>query len=193
MASPCMIEDDTPREIAMIEPKLRETIRRLAKGELPWPLFLSGAAGRGKSAAALCLADHVYQSAYFRFTMFLRACELARKGVVWLRRWRRQDDLTGSVKFRLEDVAYDEPKFWRMMREFPLVVVDDIATRGGYTEPQYDHLYDLIEERSLKPLVLVSNLSLKELGGVFDDRIISRIARGTVFTLDGADRRLDRK
>lgn len=101
-------------------------------------------------------------------------------------------DLSGGEKFKLENVNYTEPNFWKAIREFPLVVIDDLATRGGYTEPQYDHLYDLIEERSLKPLVLVSNLSLKELGTVFDDRIVSRIARGTVFTLQGSDRRVSR-
>ncbi len=190
MAKPMQMDDDTPREIGQIDAELRGIIRGLVIGSLPWPLFLTGAPGRGKSAAALCLCDLVRDSFYFRFTKFLKCLEWARQKEVSLLRWRE----TGpDMPSKLTNVSFNEANLYTTLKNAPLVCIDDLATRGGYTEPQYDLFYDLVEDRKLKPLIIVSNLSLQQLGEVFDDRILSRLARGTIFTLAGRDRRLDEK
>src|SRR5436309_2297801 len=46
------------REMSAIAPGLRDAIRELVSGEAPWPLFLHGDVGAGKSCAALCVLDH---------------------------------------------------------------------------------------------------------------------------------------
>src|SRR5437868_6300640 len=45
------------RSADLIDKDLRATINRLINGNEPWPLFLHGPAGTGKTAAALCLMD----------------------------------------------------------------------------------------------------------------------------------------
>lgn len=192
LIKPQPVLDATPREIGLIDPQLRAVLRQLIRGELPWPLFLTGAPGRGKSAAALCLADYVAGAVYFRFTRLLKAFEWARsESGVAVREWRPSSTFCEETKFIQATRNMSDFEFWQYLKAAPLVVVDDLATRGGYTEPQYDQFYDLVEERKRRPLVLVSNLSLADLGRVFDERIVSRIAAGTVFTLSGRDRRLE--
>jgi len=44
------------RRIDLIAPDLRRTVRQLLTGEVPWPLFLYGAPGVGKTRAVLELA-----------------------------------------------------------------------------------------------------------------------------------------
>lgn len=187
------INDDTPRRISEIDQELRKEIRGLVSGELPWPFFLTGAPGRGKSAAALCLADHVADSVYYRFTRLLKAFEWARSGEASVERWMKRSTDAGDTQMVMRRESMKEWRFWDYLRLAPLVVIDDLATRGGYTEPQYDQFYDLIEDRKMRPTMIVSNVSLTELGKIFDERIVSRLARGTIFTLTGRDRRLDDK
>lgn len=190
---PRPVSDGTPREIGQIDNGLRDVIRGLVKGEQPWPFFLTGKPGRGKSAAALCLADHVADAVYFRFTMFLRACEAARRdGSGAITVWRPTSTASDEKNWRQQTLMLNEREYWLHLKNAPLVIIDDLATRGGYTEPQYDHLYDLVEERKFKPLMIVSNLPLPQLSDVFDDRIVSRLGRGTIFTLGGPDRRIKR-
>lgn len=188
------MDDNTPREIGRIDERLRLVIRGLAAGELPWPFFLTGDAGRGKSAAALCLADHVAGSAYYRFTRFLKAFDWSRtEGGVLVKKWRPASTLENEPRMNRDEVGMSEREFWAYLSASPLVVIDDLGTRGGYTEPQYDQFYDLVEDRKFKPLVVVSNHPLAKLSEVFDDRIVSRLAQGTQFTISGRDRRLDGK
>lgn len=194
------VDDDTPREIGLIDQELRSVIRQLVVGEAAWPLFLTGKPGRGKTAAGLCMADYVHGSAYYRFTRLLKAFEWARthddrgnRGGVVVKRWRPQSTAADERRMKLTEEVLNERQFWTYLTSAPLVVVDDLATRGGYTEPQYDQFYDLLEERKLKPTVIISNLALADLLKVFDERIVSRLARGTIFTLTGRDQRLDGK
>jgi hypothetical protein len=53
------------RSIASIDPALRQSLRRLALGELPWPCFLHGPVGTGKTLAALCLLDHLVEDGLY--------------------------------------------------------------------------------------------------------------------------------
>jgi hypothetical protein len=200
LKTPLPVDDDTPREIGRVDPGLRAVIRQLVTGEAAWPLFLTGQPGRGKSAAALLMADYVQGSAYYRFTRLLKAFEWARthddrgnRGGVVVKRYRPLSTAADESRLKLAEEVLNERQFWTYLTAAPLVVVDDLATRGGYTEPQYDQFYDLLEERKRKPTVVVSNLSLADLLKIFDERIVSRLARGTMFTLTGRDQRLDGK
>lgn len=193
LKEPRRYPDDTPRELAEIDERLRAAIRGLVNGELEWPFFVTGLVGRGKSAAALCLVDYVADSIYFRFTRLLKHFEWARNGNAMIPRFLPASTSADEKRIVIKEEPMDDRKFWNYLMRSPLVVVDDIATRTGYSDPQYDQFYDLVEGRKLKPTVFVSNLALPELAKVFDERIASRIAAGTIFTLSGRDRRILRK
>jgi len=47
------------RNPALIEQTLQEVIKRLVAGTAPWPLFLYGKAGCGKTCASWALLDYV--------------------------------------------------------------------------------------------------------------------------------------
>ena len=55
---------NTHRSIDRIDAGLRSTLRDLASGAKPWPLFLWGTAGGGKTLASLCLADITKMAVY---------------------------------------------------------------------------------------------------------------------------------
>jgi len=184
--APAPVADDTPREIALIDPDLRAKLRQLVCEEVPWPLFLHGQAGRGKTAAVLCLADRVPGAFYFRFPRLLKSFLWATKEGGIEVSWSIAE--AGEVK--RQKVKCNEHSFFRYLAGTPLLVVDDVATRSGYTDAQYDNFYEVLEERKFKPTVVVSNLDLNGIATVFDDRVASRLARGTAFQLGGDDRRL---
>jgi DNA replication protein DnaC len=79
---------------------------------------------------------------------------------------------------------------WNGIDRAPLVVLDEIGCRDAVSDFRYETTKRVIDARRGKPLVCISNLSLGELVGLYDDRISSRLAEGTVFCLDGDDRRL---
>lgn len=185
------MRDDTPREISMIDPTLRSVIRSLVKGEIPWPLFLTGLPGRGKTAAVLCLADYVENAAYFRFPSLLKSFLWASQpGGVMIHRQRWQEHSREPLTWYTE--TRDERGLFAYLTTVPLLVIDDVGTRSSYTDAQFDNFYEVVDDRKRKPTVIASNLSLDDLGIVFDDRIKSRISRGTLFTLQGNDRRLSK-
>ncbi len=53
-----------PRSLDQIDERLLDVFRQLIAGRAPWPLFLHGAPGRGKTSAALALCD-IAQTAGF--------------------------------------------------------------------------------------------------------------------------------
>lgn len=194
LKEPRPVRDDTPREVSQIDPKLRDVFRGLIKGELPWPLLLTGKPGRGKTAAVLCLADYVQGAAYFRFPRLLKSfLWSSQPSGVAIMRQKFDEHARPERQLDWRSEVYNEFEFFNLLTRVPLLVIDDVATRGSYTDSQFDNFYEVLDDRKRKPTVIASNLSLDELGDVFDDRIKSRIARGTVFTLGGPDRRIAKR
>jgi hypothetical protein len=193
LKEPRPMRDDTPREVSLIDPKLREVFRGLVKGELPWPLFLTGKPGRGKTAAVLCLADYVQGALYIRFPRLLKSfLWSSQPSGVAIERQQFNEHAEPGRQLHWKSECYNEYEFFRLLTRVPLLVIDDVATRSSYTDPQFDNFYEVLDDRKRKPMIIASNLSLDELGDVFDDRIKSRVARGTIFTLGGPDRRINR-
>ncbi len=82
-----------------------------------------------------------------------------------------------------------EDSLWRVRIDQPsLLVLDDLGTRKP-TESQYEIIFELIDRRQGKPLVVSTNHSPEALGKVFDDRIASRLSAGTVIDFPLVDRR----
>lgn len=165
------------RHLNLIAPDVRKTIRGLITGQLPWPLFLHGPAGVGKTLASLCLVDLV-ESAFYHTTeeWVALAINVDRGKQVW----------------RAEggDVTVTPPMLERRYRGAALVVLDELATRGQVADWHYEKVKALVDWRSRLPFVVISNTGIAGVEKIYDDRLASRISSGTVLELPGSDRRL---
>jgi hypothetical protein len=87
----------------------------------------------------------------------------------------------------------DDGRLWSKFNNANLAIVDEVGTRSNPSDFETDCLRDILEHRIGRPLIVISNLSLDELAKLYDDRIPSRLAGGTIHKLVGSDRRLRRK
>ena len=173
-----------PREIGKIDDGLRAKIRELVTGKAEWPLLLHGPAGTGKTSAALCLLDLVHDGKYAtagEWAGWLADAMADRK--VSLPWWTKTG--SGERQYMRKAPTY----FLDMASKADLFVIDELATRT-ISDHHYDCLKRLIDLREGKPLIAISNLSPEELEKLYDDRVVSRLAAGTVLRLGGQDRRV---
>lgn len=162
----------------MIPEPLRLAIRRAVQGEVPWPLFVHGPAGTGKTSAALCLLDFA-RGEYFTATGLAEYLIQAQQGKLsW---WCEGQG--GTIW--PEDV-------WQRLSEQPLIVLDELGSRQTVSDHHYDCVKRLLEDRHSRPFLILSNLDLDAISRLYDDRIASRLGEGTVVALGGEDRRLAR-
>lgn len=146
-----------------------------------YPLVFSGPTGTGKTCAAA-----VFYGTWHRLPM-----------------WHRADDLllsvalgrTGGVEIDTRNefqetirVTIPFARFVDRVANCSCLFLDDLGTRTP-TEPMYQALFDLMEWRKNKPICVTTNKTIPELAEMFDDRIVSRLAAGTVVLLAGSDRR----
>lgn len=170
----CKILPAVQRSIAEIDKTVRDTIRSLVDGEAPWPLFLHGPAGTGKTCAGLCLVDHTPGSMYWTLS---KLCSHLIEV--------QHDRVTNSAGYHVTI-----EKFWNSVSAAKVVVLDEIGCRDRVSDHVYEAAKTVLDVRHGKPLVCVSNLELEKLEALFDDRIASRLCEGTVMKLGGKDRRL---
>ncbi len=168
-----------PRKAALVPPPLREAFGALTRAKAPWPLFVAGPPGTGKTCAALVLLDHAggeYHTAAGLCEALIRSAagrlewsHLGRGGTLW------------------------PEQFWKQLAAAPLVVLDELGARDRVSDHHYEAVKRVLDERHGRPLVLLSNLDLAALERLYDDRLASRMAAGTVVRLDGPDRRIERR
>lgn len=163
-----------PRDLILINPICREGIRACAEGRAPWPLFLTGEAGAGKTCAALCLID--WYGGWFLTLADL--CELHREAQLQVLCWSSGYARTG----------YEVQRDWR---DANLTVLDELAMRETPSDFHTETLHRALDAREGKPAVYISNLNIKAVDGVYGDRIASRLSSGTTITFVG-DRRIQR-
>lgn len=161
------------RDPAMIDRRTREAIRCCVNAESPWPLLLHGPAGVGKTCAGLVLCDYA------------RGCYWTMPGlcehVIDLQRGRVQTD-HGPVY---------QKSFWNGFSASTLIVLDEIGCRERASDHHYETLKTALDARHNRPLLCISNLNPSALVRIYDDRILSRLACGTVVELSGKDRRIE--
>lgn len=139
-------------------------------------MFLHGPAGTGKTCAILALHDHA-GGLYYTVEQFVGEALMAMRGELdWS--WRDRSKVT-------------EATFWVTMANTPLLSLDDLGTRNP-SDATYDRIKRAIDCRDGKPLIVSSNHDLAHLARIYDDRIASRLAAGTVVLVSGKDRRLQR-
>lgn len=155
--------------MALVKEGLRDVLRDLAAGKEEWPLFLHGAAGIGKSMAALALADFV---AFSWYSTHEQLC----------------DELMAANR---NSLAYD----WDSVGWADLAIMDEIGAREKVNDLHYTSLLGFWErrERRNQRTIYISNCSPEEIKKIFDDRIYSRLMFGTVIELEDIDRRTGKK
>ena len=150
----------------------------MVTGVESWPLVLTGEAGRGKTMAALCVADHCRWAEYFTVSGL---CEI-------LNRAKFQGGLTWTHEGH--SGTWYATDIWRIIGEASLVILDELGSRENVSDAQYETVKDVIDSREDKPFIAISNLKLEQLSSVYDGRISSRLSQGTLFEVGGKDRRL---
>ena len=149
------------RSLGQIQNSLLRTLQGLAKGKAPWPLYLHGMAGTGKTRGCLAFLDHVPESRYVTV-----------------------DQVVGETMSKNDYLTY------KMLPEYQVVVVDEVGMRARSTEIDYQTVKKLADRREDQPMIWVSNASPAALVAAYDDRIASRLLCGTVFELCDQDRRM---
>lgn len=151
-------------------------MREMANGQRPWPLFLHGGAGRGKTCAALCMLDRSGGAYYSAGEM----CDVVMQAI------------KGTLRGRQHGGKIAPDALWAEWARMNLFVLDELGSREKVGDFIYDTTKRLVDIRSGKPLIVISNLDLPTLAVLYDDRLTSRLAAGTVVHLLGEDRRMQR-
>ena len=160
------------RDVDQIDPGLRTVVQQLLRGDRPWPLFVHGQQGSGKSCAGLCLID----AAGGWFMTLPDLCSMliaAGKGEL---QWQ------AGHKRTVKDI-------WSSWSAANVVVLDEVGTRQTVSDFQYETFRRAIDEREGKPAVFIANVDLSAIGRLFDARIASRLSAGTIVQTEG-DRRM---
>lgn len=164
------------RTLAGIDKDVRLAIRQTVSGESPWPLFVHGPAGCGKTCAALCLLDYAGGGYYVASELCSRMIDAQHGHVTFSSNGRSGNVWPGDI--------------WKWIDLAPLIVLDELGSRDRVSDFAYETIKRVIDRRACRPFVVLSNWGLAEIGRLYDDRIASRLAAGTVIHLDDMDRRL---
>lgn len=162
--------------MALIDPVVRIAIENTFSGKAAWPLFVYGSAGTGKTCAGLCLLDYC-GGVYFSVGGLCQHMIEANKGQLC----RFQDQ---------EGPSLSPSRLWQLIHNSTLAVLDELGARSTVSDFHYDCVKRFLDERQGKPLLVLSNHPLDRLEKLYDDRVASRLAAGTVVELCGKDRRL---
>jgi len=157
-----------------IPAEIRAAVRACADGKAPWPLFINGGVGTGKTYAAV-MAWKYFGGWIGTLTDWCSLLTAAK---------REQLHWTGGARCWEQDL-------WEHWRNVELVVVDELGLRSP-TDAAYDTLAEMLNKRAARPAIWISNHDAAGLLNVYDDRIVSRLEAGTVVKLSGPDRRIQR-
>lgn len=152
---------DMDRIPSRIHANVRVAVERCVTGQWGWPLLMCGTTGIGKTRAALLLCDWVDGAGFTTASRFFS-------------RWQ---EIQNDGRNPMTEI-YGRP---------PLMVIDDLGIKTP-TEFQRTALTEFMTQRAA-PIVITSNLSLKELGDVFDGRVMDRLAGGTIVEAKGYSQR----
>ena len=162
---------DLERAIGRVPRVASDAIKRCAIGQAPWPLLLLGEEGAGKTCAALCVLDR-YGGEYRTATEWSERLADARFG--------RLQSASG-YPLSLSEVRNE----WLGAN---LGVLDEIGYRANPSDAEAETLLWAIDRRVGRPLILISNRSLREIAAMYGGPVASRMGAGTIVTLTGDQR-----
>jgi hypothetical protein len=161
----------TPRDRRRIPEPLAAALGDCVTGRRPWPLFVTGPAGCGKTCGALCLADRVPGR-----SIHLELSALA--------------ETVRRALFAGPGTADD---LWDEWRRASFGILDELGIREHVSDHVYAVAKTALDVRERRPLIVLSNIGLDRIAELFDDRVASRCAAGTVIDLAGyPDQRIAR-
>lgn len=170
-------------EWSKVPRRLNETLTNAFKGE-QFPIFIHGTPGNGKSCAMAC----VYQrwskpiARWYRLEQFVRDIQAA----------RHQGHVEMPVVLETGEratIKRSERKLWQFVEDpQQLWCFDDFGTRD-VTASAFDIVFELIDRRGRRPMIVTSNLSLDDIAELYDARIADRLGAGTVIECTGRSRR----
>ena len=147
--------------------ELRELILGLVNGKEPWPLFLYGRQGAGKTVVCKLLCSVVH-------------------GAIL-----RQASMYDGIAF--QDGGLD----WEQAYAARLLIVDEVGARiktaNEFSYAAIKRILDRREHKHNRTGVYVSNLEPSEIASCYDDRIASRMMCGSIYCYDGKDQRMPKK
>jgi len=162
---------NVPREKDLIPDPLRNAMRDCTRGRAPWPLYIYGPPGAGKTCGALYLCDWTPQPYYY--WSVTEICERLRAAAI--------GTLETSAGY-----AITERTIWgHEIAKAELIVLDALGEKEKVSDHHYSTVKRLVDIRECRPLVLVSNLPPNDLASLYDERISSRCGAGTVVDLSG--------
>lgn len=142
--------------------KIKQYVRDVC-ARRSWPLYIHGRPGVGKTSIAALI-----YSAWSLQPLWLRA------------------DTT------LKEIAFannEDAKTWRKrIKQAPCVFLDDLGVQSP-TPQMLVALFDLLEDRKGRPLVITGNHNMQSLSQIYEARIVSRLSAGAILWLDGNDHR----
>lgn len=149
------------REWTMVGIPLRRLLFDLASAKAPWPLYLWGSIGCGKTRAALAFCDRIVKSAYWTVDQLL---DLTRIGAWSPQEWHRP-------KLAVLD-ELGKPR------------------AGAGKDFDYSVVSRFVDWRESLPAIYISNHSPAAIAKtLYDTRLESRLTSGTVYELRAHDRR----
>jgi DNA replication protein DnaC len=99
--------------------------------------------------------------------------------------------IMGEIKASFDDKSTSERDVIRKYVAFDVLVIDDIGAEkpSDYTQAV---IYEIINTRynDMKPTIVTTNLSSKDMTEIYGSRMLSRIASGVIIQLSGNDMRL---
>lgn len=160
-----------------VRPALRAALSAAVKAG-DYPILMHGPPGSGKSCASAAIyCQWTPVARWYRLEQFVRNIQTARR--------------CGHVTHQVQGQSVDrtEDTLWSFVEnDSELWCLDDFGTRGA-SESAFDIIFELIDRRAKRPTIITSNLGLRELGQLFDQRITDRIRAGTVIEVTGSSRR----
>ena len=185
---------DAPSNLAVadwaeVSPNLQRTLRAAIR-EKRWPIVMHGPTGTGKSCASACIyrrwatrSGTLKPAFWYRLEEFVRdiqKCRMNRDNLV-------MHHVDGKSVYRTE------AKLWEFATDVSaLWCLDDFGTRE-ITDAAFDVVFEFIDRRAGKPTIVTSNLDLRRITDLYDDRIADRLRAGTVIELTGDSRRTGKR
>ena len=169
-----------PRALNEVRADVWKFLLELCDGQHPWPLFLHGPSGSGKSCAALCLVDRIPGAKFWPMpAMDHQVREIKAGTAIWYK-----VGVGGPWTMK---------NWWNSIASLPLLVLDDVGIPEVHSETKAETLFMALEAREGKPLICTSNLNDKDIETTYSSRIQSRMCSGSVRSLIGPDRRYEQK
>lgn len=138
-------------------------------------MLVLGQPGVGKTYGALTVVDAFDRSIYTTPTDLHRESCMAERGELYRRSYK---------------VWFDS--YWEEIGQASVVIIDEIGLRSEVTDPHYETLKRLCDLRDYRPAIYISNVTPEKISSIYDARVLSRMACGTVLEIKGEDRRFNR-